>query len=145
MSVRNPKRFKSVKERVYGRWKEDVTTPQLRGKIGYDDSLRMLINLCMHCSPEEFPTFVHRLYYSWPSAYHDTELDKAVEECTEEFEYSTPIMNCGVPVRSNILPEMKEVVKETNWNMLFQELVNCAHRRHLLIPAERVEIVTEEE
>ena len=144
-NVRNPKRFKRVKERVYGRWEEEVTTPQLRGKIGFEDSLRMLINICMTCPPEERPQNINMLYWSLPQSWHDKELNKAVEECIEEFEESTPVINCGVPVKPEVIPWTKEIVKETNWKPLFNAILNCCQRHNLLIPLERVEIVTERE
>lgn len=105
----------------------------------------MLVNRCMTCPPEEFPENVNRLYWSLPQSWRDNELYNAIEECQEKYEYSTPIINCGIPVRSDILPELKEKVTETDWHQLFNAILNCANRRNLLIPKERIEVVTEEE
>ena len=137
--------YKETEKRVKGRWEKDVSTPKLKGKLGFEESFQMLINRCMTCLPEERPQNVHTLYWSLPQAWHDEELDNTVEECQEKYEYSTPVINCGIPVRSDILPELKETVIETDWDRLFNAILNCANRRNLLIPKERVEVITERE
>ena len=137
--------YKETERRIGKRLKEDITKPRLKGKLSFEESLQMLINRCMTCEPEERPQNVHTLYWSLPQSWRDEELYKAVEECQEEFEYSTPVMNCGIPVNPEILPELKETVIETDWDRLFNAILNCANRRNLLIPKERVEVVTERE
>ena len=142
MGIKFPER---VKYRIFKRWKDEITKPRLKGRLSFEESLQMLINRCMTCEPEEFPENVNRLYWSLPQSWRDNELYNAVEECQEEFEYSSPVINCGIPVRSDILPELKERVTEMDWHMLFNAILNCANRRNLLIPKERVEVVTERE
>lgn len=137
--------YKETERRVEKRWREDITKPRLKGKLGFEESFQMLVNRCMTCEPEEFPENVNRLYWSLPQSWRDNELYKTVEECQEEYEYSSPVINCGIPVRSDILPELKERVTETDWHKLFNGILNCANRRNLLIPKERVEVVTERE
>jgi len=137
--------YKETERRISERWKTDIKEPRLKGKLSFEESLQMLINRCMTCDPLEFPENVNRLYWSLPQSWRDNELHNAVEECQEEYEYSTPVINCGIPVRSDILPELKERVTETDWHKLFNAILNCANRRNLLIPKERVEVVTERE
>jgi len=137
--------YKETERRIGKRWQEDITKPRLKGKLGFEESFQLLVNRCMTCEEEEFPENVHRLYWSLPKSWRDKELYEVVESSQETFEYSTPVMNCGVPVRSDILPELKEKVIETDWHELFNAILNCANRRNLLIPKERVEVVTERE
>ena len=137
--------YKETEKRVKGRWREDITKPRLKGKLGFEESFQMLVNRCMTCEPEEFPENVNRLYWSLPQSWRDNELYNALESCMEEYEYSSPVINCGIPVRSDILPELKEKAIETDWHILFNAILNCANRRNLLIPKERVEVVTERE
>lgn len=137
--------YEEVEKRLFKRWKEDITKPRLKGKLSFEDSIQMLINRCMTCEEEQFPENVHRLYWSVPQAWRDEELNNALEEATEEYEYTTPVMNCGVPVSPDILPESTQVVAETDWHMLFNAILNCYNRRNLLIPKERIEVVAEGE
>ena len=137
--------YEETKRRIRERWKEDITKPRLKGKLSFEESLQMLINRCMTCEPEDFPENVNRLCWSLPQSWRDNELHNAVEECQEEYEYSTPIMNCGIPISPEILPELKETVTEMDWHMLFNAILNCANRRNLLIPKERFEVITERE
>ena len=133
--------YEETERRVGERWGEKLSKPQLRTKIHFEDSLRKLIDICMTCPPEERPSNIHILYWSLPQSWRDNELHTAVEECQEEFEYSMPVMNCGVPVRSDILPELKETVIETDWDMLFNAILNCCNRRGLLIAQAKREVI----
>ena len=134
--------YEETERRIDERWGEKLSKPKLRTKIGFEDSLRKLIDICMTCPPEERPQNVHILYWSLPEAWHTEELDKAVEDCQETFEYSTPVMNCGVPVRSDILPELKEKVIETDWDMLFNAILNCCNSQGLLIAQAKREVIS---
>jgi len=138
--------YKIIEGRVYRRWEKDVTKPRLKGGISYEESFHMLVNICMTCPPEEFPKYVNRLFYSTPTTWKDEELWDALEEATEEVEYATSQTFCNVPVAN--CPEMPSVVRrsrETDWHKLFTAILDCANRRNLLIPMERVEVMTEKE
>ena len=135
-----------VSKRVYKRWEEEITKPRLKGKISFEDSIQMLINLCMTCPPEDFPENVHRLFWSLPKSWRDDELLDEYEEAIEEVEYVQPQQCCGVVVTNcEELPPRRWIETETDWNALFNAILNCYNRRNLLIPKERVEVVTEEE
>lgn len=136
--------YRVIEGRIYRRWSEDISKPKLKGKLSFEESLQMLINKCMTCPPEEFPTNVHRLFWSLPAAWRDDELMEEYEEALEEFEYTTPVTCCGVPVDSDVIPAGKQIVTETDWNVLFNAVLNCCNRHNLLIPVERAEVVTEQ-
>ena len=133
-----------VEGRLFKRWKEDITKPRLKGKLSFEESLQMLINRCMNCPPEEYAENVDRLFWSIPEDYKDDKLYEEYEEAMEEFEYTTPITCCGVPVKPEYIPERREIVTETDWKLVFNAILNCCVRRNLLIPVERVEVFTEE-
>lgn len=137
--------YKVVEGRIYKRWEKDITKPRLKGKLNFEESFQMLINRCMTCIPEEFPENVNRLFWALPKAYRDEELMSAMDEVTVEVEYVTPVVNCGIPVDPKIIPSTRRIVSETDWHMLFNAILNCANRRNLLIPMERVEVMTEKE
>ena len=134
-----------VTKRVYGRWGEEISKPRLKGKLSFEDSLQMLVNRCMTCEPEEFPTNVYRLFWSVPKSWRDEELHDEYDEATETVEYTTPFQFCGVEVNPDVIPPRKEIVEETDWHMVFNAILNCANRRNLLIGKERVEVATEKE
>ena len=137
--------YKETEKRVEKRWKEDITKPRLKGKLGFEESFQMLVNRCMTCPPEEYPENVHRLYWSLPKTWRDVDLYEVIEECQETYEYSNPVIICGIPVKPDVLPETKWTETEMDWHMLFNEILNCANRRNLLIPTERFEVITEQE
>lgn len=137
--------YKVIEGRIYKRWSESVSKPTLKGKLSFEESFQMLVNKCMTCPEEEFGMNVHRLFWSLPASWRDDELLEEYEEALEEFEYSTPVTCCGVPIDPEVIPTGKEIVTETDWHAVFNAILNCANRRNLLIPVERQEIVTEGE
>ena len=135
-----------VSKRLYERWAEQLKYPTLKGKLSFEDSYQLALNRCMLCLPEEFNENVHRLFYSTPPSWKDDELWEALEECTEEFEVSSPsLICCGHPVKDEASPWKRETIKETNYHKLFSAILACADRRNLLIPKERAEAITEED
>jgi len=137
--------YEPVEKRVYERWKSEITKPRLKGKLSFEDSIQMLINRCMNCPEEEFPENVNRLFWSVPQTWRDEELLDAMEEAQKEVEYTIPMLFCGVPVNLDAVPGKRKVARETDWHMLFNAILNCYNRRNLLIPKERIEVVTEGE
>lgn len=137
--------YKVIEGRIYRRWSEDISRPRLKGKLSFEESLQMLINKCMVCPEEEFPINVHRLFWALPAAWHDEDLMEEYEEALEEVEYTTPVTCCGVPVNEEAIPAFLERITETDWHAVFNAILNCCNRHNLLIPVERVEVVTEEE
>ena len=135
--------YKVVEGRIYKRWKSELSKPRLKGKLSFEESLHLLVNRCMTCAPEEYPENVQRLFWALPKAYRDDELIEEYEGALEKVEYVTPVTCCGVPVDPQVIPARKEIVTETDWHLLFNAILNCLNRRNLLIPKERVEVVTE--
>jgi len=128
--------YKIVEGRIYKRWKSEITKPRLKGKLSFEESIQMLINRCMTCPEEEFPQNVNRLFWSVPQSWRDEELLEAMEEAIQIVEYSTPVLNCGIPINPDVLPGRVETIREVDWNALFHAILNC-------YPKERIEVVTE--
>ena len=133
-----------IEGRLFKRWKKDITKPRLKGKISFEDSFQMLINRCMTCLPEERAENIEMLFYATPTSWKDEELYEALEEATEEVEYTQPAICCGVPVLPEYMPPRVWTQTEVHWKRLFNAILDCANRRNLLIPVERAEVMTEE-
>jgi hypothetical protein len=126
---------------IVDRWGDKFDKPQLRGKLGFDETLGRLITLCTISAPENFPEYVNRLFYSIPDEWKDEELWEAVDEATESYEVTTPTLCCGVPVKSDRIAPNVEVTQETDYHKLFSALLACCNRRGLLIPQVKREII----
>lgn len=133
--------FERMKERVFGRWADEITHPRLKAKIGFEDSLHELINRCMCCAAEEFDENVHRLLWSIPDSWRDSDFENDLSECTETVEVVTPTIFCGVPVDTNVIAAKREEQDESDWRMVFNAILNLCQRRNLLIPKDFTEVV----
>ena len=132
-----------VSKRLHERWKEELKYPTLKGNLSFEDSYQRKIDQCMLCPVEEFDENVNRLFYSTP--WIDDELWEKLDEYTEEYEISTPVLCCGVPVKAENIPANVQTIQETDYHKLFAAILACANRRALLIPKQRTEIIAEEE
>jgi len=135
--------FERTKERVMSRWGDEISHPRLKAKIGFEDSLHELINKCMTCPEEEFDFNVHRLLWSVPDSWRDEEFENDLDGTIEQVEVITPIMNCGVPIKEDVVPGTKETRDETDWRKVFNAIVNLCQRRNLLIPKDYTEVIPE--
>ncbi|MHC1587689.1 MAG: hypothetical protein ACXQTX_04370 [Candidatus Syntropharchaeia archaeon] len=122
------------------RWGDELSEPRLKGKIGYEDSIRMLINRCMICYPEEFDHYAHRLYWSIPRSWWDDEFIEDLEDARQTVEVSVPVTFCGVPYE-----EKHEFAEEVDWRKVFNAILNLCNRRNLLIAQDRIEAITDRE
>jgi len=137
--------FERTKARVLGRWGDEITHPRLKAKIGFEDSMHELINKCMTCPEEEFDFNVHRLLWSIPDSWRDEEFEGDLDEATETVEYVTPMLNCGITIKDDVLPGTKETRDETDWRKVFYAIMNLCQRRNLLIPKDYTEVIPDEE
>ena len=137
--------FERTKERVMGRWGDEISHPRLKAKIGFEDSLHELINKCMTCPEEEFDFNVHRLLWSVPDSWRDEEFENDLDEAIEQVETVVPIMNCGIPILDAIVPGQREIKDETDWRKVFNAIVNLCQRRNLLVPKDYTEVISDEE
>ena len=144
MSFEAEKFVQRTRESIRERWGDQFDKPQLRGKLGFDNSLSGLITLCMICNPENFSEYVNRLFYSLPPSWKDEELWEDLKDATEEYEITTPALCCGIAVKSENIPASVETTSETDYHRLFTALLACCNRNGLLIPQVRREIITSE-
>ena len=142
MSSEAQKFVQRTRASIIERWGDKFDKPQLRGKLGFDDTLRGLITLCSISAPENFPEYVNRLFYTIPPTWKDKELWEDLAEATEEYEITTPVLCCGIAVKSENIPATVEKTEETDYHKLFSALLACCNRRGLLIPQVRREIIT---
>ena len=134
-----------VTKRVYGRWKDEISKPRLKGGISYEESFQTLVNICMTCPLEEREKNIEMLFYSTPTSWKDEELWEALEECKETVEYTQPVIFCGIEIDAGVIPPKVWTQVEIHWEELFNAIIDCANRRNLLIPMERAEVFAEKE
>ena len=137
--------FERTRGRVLKRWGDEISHPRLKGKIGFDESLHILIQKCMICPEEEFDFNVHRLLWTIPDSWRDDEFEEDLENTTETVEYTTPVMNCGIPIDPEVIPGAREVMEETDYRKVFNACMNLFQRRNMLIPKDFTEVIPDEE
>jgi hypothetical protein len=132
--------YEEVEGRLRERWREELKQPKLKGKIGFEDSLRMLITKCMLCSPEEFDFAAHTLYWAIPESWTDDEFITEAADAVSIVSVEIPFYNAMVycPILSR-----QEMRQQINWRQIFHAILNLCHRRNLLIPTEQVEHIVE--
>ena len=136
----------STKDRVLDRWEEEISKPSLKGKISFEDSIQMLINLCMTCDDYHFDGYVERLLYAIPVSWRDAEFDNALEVCTTTSQGWQHKYNCGIAITNKAMGSPYLVDYDvTDWKQIFNCILNLYNRRELLLSKQRTEIITDAE
>jgi len=140
-------RFEAVKERIQERWGERTKFPALKGKVSFEEILHSLIDEITHCEPENLPEFVHRLWACIPNSWQlqDGKFQDEIEEAIQDVQYETPATWCGVVISTDVMASKVETVQEVDWSKVLSACIDLLDRRGLLLEADRMEIMTEEE
>ena len=104
----------------------EVERPHIGERLDYSDIVRRQIDRCLATANDEyvFAMNVLALEALIPTSNLTNEFLEEIEKCQETFEYSTPVLCCGVPIQSEIIPEMTEETTETDWHCRLNAIIN---------------------
>jgi hypothetical protein len=141
-------RFQNVKNRYNETFAPELQHPQLKQKISFQSSLQMMIERILGCETEDsvaFEMLVHRLYYAIPEAWRDEQFHQDIDDAISYQTVYTPVYNCGIPVKPEVMAGNTEEVEVTNWSLVFAAIIDLMERLELLIPKEKFEVQTDEQ
>lgn len=117
--------YRPFKVKASPRFKE-LERPQIGERLDFGMIVRMQIDRCLMNAGDEvtFAQHVKALEALIPATNITEDYLEEVEACTMEFEYSTPVTVCGVPIDDSVIKGTSETVTEVDWHGRFQAAIN---------------------
>jgi len=105
---------------------KELEKPQIGEKLDFGEIVRRQIDRCLLNAADEtaFAQHVKALEALIPATNITEDYLREAEDCSETYEFATPVTCCGVPVRGDILAESKQEVVETDWYGRLQAAIN---------------------
>jgi len=104
----------------------ELERPQIGERLDFGEIVRRQIDRCLLNAHDEmaFANHVKALEALIPATNITEDYLKELQNCSETFEYMTPVTCCGVSVKEQILAASKEEVTETDWHGRLQACIN---------------------
>lgn len=105
---------------------KDLERPQIGERLDFGMIVRMQVDRCLMAAGDDytFAQHVKALEALIPATDITEEYLEEALACTMEFEYSTPVTVCGVPIDEEIIKGTSETVTEVDWHGRFQAAIN---------------------